>query len=253
MRTGWHDIWGRAHGPVSRLAPPTRLVAGGLVFLACLVSAPTGAAGTLLLFGLTAAWLGATAPPLRLLLGLVALGLSLFGPYLLLALLLHEGPADDVGSWSRALAAPWSVVAHGLAGMLVSVTTVATLDAVDLREGLLRLPLPRSVTAILLQVVHQSAPLLYETRQIGAAMALRGATRGGRAAWRVLFSLPSVWLPRVVARAERLAASIELRGFHEEDAQATREHPRGAADTLALVLALAALVATLGHRFGALS
>ena len=43
------------------------------------------------------------------------------------------------GSWAAALRVPSGVVAHGLAGMLVSIATVSALSASDLREGLLRL------------------------------------------------------------------------------------------------------------------
>jgi energy-coupling factor transporter transmembrane protein EcfT len=125
--------------------------------------------------------------------------------------------------------------------MLVSIGTVASLSASDLREGLLRLPVPRVVSAILLQIVHQAATLFYETRRVASAVAVRGASNARVTGWRVLSSLPRVWLPRIIVRAERVAAAMELRGYCDGDLRSFRQHRMGLADGAALVLAIGVL------------
>ncbi len=97
--------------------------------------------------------------------------------------------------------------------MLVSAATATSLTVTDLGRGLGRLPVPRMVSSILVQIVQQTATLWDETRSVAAAMALRGASGAGLTTWRVLASLPRVWLPRVILRAERVSAAMEIRGY----------------------------------------
>jgi energy-coupling factor transporter transmembrane protein EcfT len=215
MRAALHEVWGCARGPVSRLAPQSRILTGAALFAACMVAPASSRAGLALLAVAAIGWLVACRTPLRIVHGAVLLGLSLFLPYFLLVPVLAGGATLE--HWPAAAHAPSSVVAHGLAGMLVSIATVTTLSASDLREGLLRLPVPTLVSAILLQIVHQTAALGYETRRIASAMAVRGASGKGLAALRVLASLPQVWLPRVLIRAERVASAMEVRGYCEQD------------------------------------
>ncbi len=196
-----------------RAAPRTRLVAGTAIFTACMVSTGATLAGSQCACVVCGAWLLACRPPWRVLRTSLLLGLALFLPYFLLLPLLPDAPSGTVESWRRALVVPWTILLHGLCGMLVCTATVTSLSASDLREALLRLPVPGIVSAILLQIVHQTATLFYETRRVAAAMAVRGAMSSGLAAWRVLFSLPRVWLPRVIVRAERVGAAMELRGY----------------------------------------
>jgi energy-coupling factor transporter transmembrane protein EcfT len=213
MHASLHDLWGCGRGPVLCATPPTRLVGGASFFAACLVS--TGATLTSSLYAsvICAAWLVMCRPPWKVVRASLALGLALFLPYFLLLPLLPDAPSAAATGWRRALVVPWTILLRGLGGMLVCASTVASLSTSDLREALLRLPVPRLVSAILLQIVHQTVVLSYETRQIMAAMAVRGASGGGHAAWRVLYSLPRVWLPRVIVRAERVGAAMELRGY----------------------------------------
>jgi energy-coupling factor transporter transmembrane protein EcfT len=110
-----------------------------------------------------------------------------------------------------------------------------------LREGLTQLPLPGIVSAIVVQIVHQTASLFYETKRVASAMAVRGASGGGRAAWQVLWSLPRVWLPRIVDRADRVADAMELRGYCDGETRTLRSRRMRAADWAALALALAVL------------
>jgi energy-coupling factor transporter transmembrane protein EcfT len=231
---------------VRRLAPHSRLLAGALVLAACLI-APTGTLRGVAFIGLAGAgWIAACGLPRRATTSYVLLGLTIFLPYFLLAPLLLDGPAPAgvAGRWLHALAVPWDVLVHGLAGILVTAATISALTVSELRAGLDALPVPRLVAAIVLQIVHQSAALAGETGRVAAAVAVRGAAGRGLSALPVLAALPRVWLPRIIERADRIAAAMELRGFAETDLQSDTI-PTSAADR-AVLAALAAVVAVAG-------
>lgn len=241
MRTSLHDVWGCARGPIRKLAPEVRLLAGSAVFGGCMVSSAATASGVGCAGGIAATWLLACRPPGRVLGATLLLGLALLLPYFLLLPLIPGSSGAVADRWFEALMVPWTILMRGLCGMLVCVATVTTLTASDLREALLRLPVPTLVSVILLQIVHQTATLFYETRRVAAAMAVRGASAGGRTAWRVLFSLPQVWLPRVILRAERVGAAMELRGYCEVTPRFQQRTPLRVRDVVALGAALGAL------------
>jgi cobalt/nickel transport system ATP-binding protein len=136
---------------------------------------------------------------------------------------------------TRPFAIVWSVFMRGMSSLLVSVATITTLSAGDLREGLMRLPVPGVVSAILLQIVHQTATLAYETRRVASAMAVRGASSGGLTMWRLLSSLPRVWLPRIVRRADRVACAMELRGYCDVVVEFRKPMRMRLADIIALL------------------
>jgi energy-coupling factor transporter transmembrane protein EcfT len=197
----------------------------------------------------TCAWLIGCRPPLKTVGNAALLGLALFLPAFFLAPLIRNGPSEATWNWSRAMAVPWSIFVRGLCGMLVSLGTVTSLSASDLREGLVRLPIPRLVSAILLQIIHQTGTLVDETRQVAWAMAVRGASGGGRTAWRVLSSLPQVWIPRVVLRAEDVAAAMEIRGYGLDSIRSFRRDRLRAGDAVVLALALGFLACAIALRW----
>lgn len=254
MRSSWHEIWGCARGPVTRLAPQVRLLAGAGVFAACMVSPATTGPGLLVLATAVGGWLAACRLPWRTLRLLLLLGLALFLPYFLLTPLIHAGtPATPGRSWAEALRVPWGVFCRGTCGLLVSVATVASLSASHLREAMVRLPIPYVVSAILIQIVHQTGALFNETRRVAAAMAVRGASSGGRTAWRVLSSLPQVWLPRIIQRADRVSAAMELRGYAGGEIHSFESVAWTAADAAALLFVLILLGVAATLRFGVLA
>jgi cobalt/nickel transport system permease protein len=206
MRRGWLDVWGSAAGPVTRLAPQARILAGVGMFAACLAARPAIASGSVVVAATVAVWLLLCRPPARLVLATSIFSLALFAPAFVIA----------------PLAPAWTVFARGSSTVLVSVATIATLGVVDLGDGLAGLPIPRPVTALAGQIVHQAGTLVGETRRIVEAMAVRGAVGNSRAGVNLLGALPRVWLPRIVSRAERVAAVMELRGFGPETAAGRR-------------------------------
>lgn len=252
MRTSWHEIWGSGRGPAARLAPQTRILAGAAFFAACLMSPALSAPGTAFIAVTTAAWIRASGLPGRVLRSSVLLGLAMFLPYFLLVPLMVKGPSvtGPGTGWAAALAAPWGILLHGLAGLLIATATIATLTASDLRGGLLALPFPRVLAAILVQIVHQTFVLLSETNRVAAAMAVRGGSGKWRATVRMLSSLPRVWLPRILGRADRVAAAMEIRGFAEADLRIFGHREIGVPDAVVIVLAVAllAVAATLRLR-----
>jgi energy-coupling factor transporter transmembrane protein EcfT len=236
MRRSWLDVWGSAAGPVTRLAPQARILAGASMFAACLVPRPATALGSLLVAGTVVAWIVLCRPPARLVGAALIFSLALFSLAFVIA----------------PLAPAWAVLARGVGTVLVSVATIATLGITDLDDGLAGLPLPRPVTALVTQIVHQTGTLAGETRRIVQAMAVRGAVGNARAGVSLLGALPRVWLPRIVLRAERVAAVMELRGFGPETA-AVRRISMTTTDIVCVLSAALWLGLTLALRYKGVS
>jgi len=191
-------------------------------------------------------WLLACGVPWRVARASLLLGVVLILPYAVLVAWVGDGgggvPVE--ASWWK----PAGFAVRGMAGMLVSIGTVTALTASDLRNALRRLPIPGMVSAIVLQIVHQAAELGGETRRIASAMAVRGASRG-RGGWRVLMGLPTVWLPRVILRAERVGAAMEVRGYCEQPVTPAEKGELRAADLIAWVAVAVALAASVALRW----
>jgi len=220
------------------------------MFVACLIAPAASAAGGIAIAGVVAAWLVACRPPRRRLASALLLGALLFLPYFLLVPMVHARstfPAET--SWSRALSVPWAVLLHGMACMLVSAGAASSLDMSDLRRGLSRLPIPAMAVLILIQILHQSATLAAETRRISMAMAVRGASGRRGAAWRVLSSLPRVWLPRIFERADRVAAAMEVRGYCEADLRSFPRDPLKGADAITIIATSLLIGTSIAIRF----
>jgi energy-coupling factor transporter transmembrane protein EcfT len=239
MRTRWHEMWGSGRGPVTRLAPQSRILVGAALFGACLTAPARSPAGAGFIGATALGWLLACGMPRRAAGSFLFLGLAMFLPYFLLVPFLGG---------SRT-AVPTDILVHGLAGVLVAAAGVTTLSLSDFRRGLLALPLPRVATAVVVQIVHQASELVSETGRVMGALAVRGGSGGGRAARRALVSLPRVWLPRVVGRAERVAAAMELRGYAEADLRVFGRRPLRAEDLAAIAGGLAWLAVAAGLRW----
>lgn len=247
-----HNLWGCGRGPAAALAPQSRILAGALLMAAC-VTAPAGAAaGTAFIATVTIVWAVACGIPRRAAGSFALLGLAMFLPYFLLVPLLASERPDATGQAfaAGAAAAPWDVFLHGMAGMLLAAATVSSLGPGDLRRGLLALPVPRVLTAILVQIVHQTGELLGETRRLAAAYAVRGAAGRRKAGPAILAALPRIWLPRVIGRAERVAAAMELRGYAEADLRVFGTPPIGAADAAVIIVVIGVLAFAAGLRLG---
>jgi energy-coupling factor transporter transmembrane protein EcfT len=244
MRDAWDTLSGSARGPAGRLSPQARILCGASVFTACLVAPASTAEGIAAVAAALTAWLFLTRPPARLILSTLTLGLVLFLPYFLLTPLIVSGGSRT--DWTDALSVPWAVFFRGITSMTAAISTASTLSMSSLRRGLCCLPVPEIVSAVLLQIVHQTVNLVCETRRIAQAVAVRGGTRGYRTALRLVSSLPRVWLPRVVDRGERAADAMEVRGYRQHDITPRRTATWSPTDFSAIgvsVLCLGAVVA----------
>ena len=236
MKNVWHTAWDSARGPIKRLAPQTRIVCGISAASVCIIAPATHATGIATAAGILTIWTLLIQPPLRVARTTLLLALVLFLPYFLLTpLILFESSATD---WGAALAATWAVFFHGTTVMTVSVFTVTTLSISALRQGLERLPTPDIINAVLIQIVHQTINLYYETRRMAQAIAVRGGTNGYHTAFRIIVSLPGVWLPRMVDRAERVADAMALRGYCQRDISPSGSVATTLKDALAKIVSL---------------
>ena len=248
MKNAWHELWGGGSGTAKRLAPQSRILCGAML-LATAVAVPVDhLAGVLFLIAVVTVWVLACRPQGRVFRMFFTLGLVFFLPYFLLVPLIRL--EHETLGWDAALLTAWKVAARGQAGLLITTATVSAMSLGDVRQGLLALPLPHLVRLIVFQILHQTAELFYETRRITAAIAVRGAAGRVQTGWRLLVSLPTVWLPRVLCRAERVAAAMEIRGYGGDAGDNADRPPLSFADTGALGLAISAFLTALLWRGG---
>jgi energy-coupling factor transporter transmembrane protein EcfT len=187
--------------PVGRLTPGARLAAALLLLAACLLLHPARIIELALATALVLLWALLCRLSGRRLRAVLLTAALLLGPALLLRRLPGIGPPLFDLSFRSAAAV---TIALALAGVL----------DVDAFAGVLEgWPLPRAVRTILDQIVRALPLLARESAGIARAVAVRGGASGMRAALRVSTALPSVWLPRIVDRAERTARAAEVRGW----------------------------------------
>lgn len=180
---------------------------------------------------------------------LLLLGTVALLPYFALAALLPGGVGLVDGQLHAGVVVA-SLLVRALGGLAVSLSTIATLTPGELRQALA--PLPPALSAILLQIVHQTAFLAYETHRIASAMSVRAASTGVRTACKLVASLPQVWLPRIVQRADRVSFAMELRGYCDFDHRRSPRPRLRRADWFAVLATTAALALSIGARLGSL-
>lgn len=237
MKSLFHETWGSACGPVKRFAPQTRLLCGLILFFSALILPVYTLTGVLSATVLVLMWWAACRPSGWLTLAFSLVGLLMFLPYFLLIPIIPTEEVSGIERWKQGFFATWNVVFHGMAGLYITTMTMTTVTVSELRRGIFSLPIPTLISAILLQIVHQSAALMYETRQVTSAIRVRGAAGGGLSSWRVLFAFPKVWLPRVIFRADRVSAAMEIRGFCENEIQRGSAPDWAVQDRIALLCA----------------
>ena len=200
-------------GPVSRLSPPNRLICG-ITVLAITLIIPVGYwYSVLAACTLTAGWILCCKVPGKSLLHVLTLATGMFAPFLVLAPLTHYKTGL---SWLESFITPLRISLRGTLCMLTCTATFSTLNLSELRGALYSLPLPRIVSVLILQIVHQSTMLKKETSRMLAAYRLRGLTTAGfLMRMRCLCAFPVLWLLRLTIRAERIGNAMELRGFTE--------------------------------------
>jgi cobalt/nickel transport system permease protein len=239
------DWFGRGRGVLRNPAPVTRLLAWILVTVACLLLRPSIWYELLVALGLLSIWLGATRPPRSGVFKLLGLGLIFFVP--VFVLLPWTGRSEEYTQlWgvlsvrSDAWVAPFNVLARGILCLLLGYGLIVSVEKSEFQQALVRLPLPRVVVVMVHQILRWLGPLVEESTSIGRAVALRGGSRGFKTGLRLTSALPAAWLPRVLSRAERVSAAMQVRDYRGELMDPGPWRP-GAADAWTLILSALAL------------
>jgi energy-coupling factor transporter transmembrane protein EcfT len=106
-----------------------------------------------------------------------------------------------------------TLAVHTSAIVALTVTLTGTLRPGELERLLAGRRWPPTLRALLVQILRGVPLLARETAGIARAVALRRGIGGLRTGWRLAAALPAVWLPRVLARAERTTRAAEVRGW----------------------------------------
>ena len=196
-----------------RLAPSTRLVCGTLVFATCLVAPVPSPPGICIVGGAAIGWVTLCGPPGKRLLALCLYSMALFLPLFLLTPWLERAALTCGNSWLDAAAIPLAMSLRGTCCVFVCAATMAVLDVADFGAALGSLPIPRIIQHLLMQVAHQTSMLTDESQRISAAVRIRGLPSGFTSKLRFLPAVPTIWLLRIMNRADRIGAAMDLRGF----------------------------------------
>lgn len=239
------EWFGCGRGKLKMSAPITRFIAWILVTTACLLLRPSLWYELSLAAGLLVAWLAVTRPPRSGIFKLLGLGLIFFVPVFIL--LPFTGRSEQwIDLWgvisvrSDAWVAPFNVLVRGIFCLLLGYGLIASVDKSEFQQALIRLPLPRVIVVMVHQVLRWLGPLVEESTSIGRAVALRGGTRGFKTGLRLTKALPAAWLPRVLARADRVSAAMQVRDYRGELMDPGPWRP-AASDAWTLLLSILAL------------
>ena len=262
MKPRLSGLFGAGRGPLARAAPPVRLITGILLVAAALLTPLTGP-GAVVLPVLAVLTIVAAGLPARHAFAFAGLALLLYVPLVtLLALPTLRAMSGDLlaaagaggeamNTWlagvvrEPAIRRIGGIVLRGTALLLVTVATISTIGPRDVHVAIGGLPLPRDVRLVLLQIVQQTGMLLNETRRVRDAVAVRGGARGRGGV--LLAALPTAWLIRVTERAERVADSMEVRGYLKTGFGERRIDWRPA-DAVAVVAGVTAIIVAVTLR-----
>jgi len=245
-------LWGHGRGPARRLAPNALLLCWLAAIGTCVVARPSVPAELGLIAGLCAVWLLACGPALRVLVRVLLLGLILFLPFFLLLPWTGQGAGQtELGPLTLrddAWVAPWHVLVRGVACLFLGLGLVSALDEAGFQEALGRLPMPRSLRVMVHQIFRSLEPLLTESVGMGRAVAVRSGRAGWQTGLMLARALPSVWLPRVLLRADRVTRAMQVRGYAGELLE-PRQRSWSGREVLAILSSLAALALAVGLRW----
>jgi energy-coupling factor transporter transmembrane protein EcfT len=173
--------------------------------------------------------------------------MALFLPLFLLTPWLEAAGPVRGNPWINAAEIPLAMSLRGTACVFVCASTMAVLDVADFGAALGTLPIPRIIQHLLMQIAHQTAMLTNESQRISAAVRIRGLPSDITSKLRFLPALPTIWLLRIMNRADRIGAAMDLRGFEFF----TRSSPANFSlmDGLAVTTALLMLGASLSIRW----
>jgi energy-coupling factor transporter transmembrane protein EcfT len=224
------EFFGSGRGPLVNAAPAVRLLTGFLMLLAVLLVPSLPVVGVAMVALAMVTMLVLTGLPAGHLTRVLALGLLFYAPLVSLLALptllptaralldaAFAGPeqareAIAVLRYDPSIHRIGWILLKGVASLTVTLATVATVSAAEIRLAIGSLPLPTSTRLILIQIIQQTGMLLDETARVRNAVSLRSGSRGSRGLV-LAGALPVAWLTRVAGRADRVAAAMEVRGY----------------------------------------
>ena len=173
--------------------------------------------------------------------------IALFLPLFLLTPWLEAAGPICGNPWLDAAQIPLAMSLRGTCCVFVCAATMAVLDLADFGAALGPLPIPHIIKNLLMQIAHQTAMLANESQRISVAVRIRGLPSGFTPKLRFLPAVPTIWLLRIMNRADRIAAAMDLRGFESF----TRSSPASISlmDGFAVTTALLALGAGISIRW----
>ena len=173
--------------------------------------------------------------------------MALFLPLFLLTPWMESAGAVRGNPWLDAAEIPLAMSLRSTACVFVCASTMAVLDMADFGAALGTLPIPRIIKHLIMQIAHQTAMMTNESQRISAAVRIRGLPLGLAYKLRFLPAVPTIWLLRIMNRADRIGAAMDLRGFEFF----TRASPANFSlmDGLAVTTALLMLGASLSIRW----
>jgi energy-coupling factor transporter transmembrane protein EcfT len=205
-----YAIWGCGKGPLRLLHAHIRILSGILLGCSSLVVPLNSVLDMLIAAAVTICWCLLAAIPLRMVARVAVASAVLFLPFVLLAPWMTVDPSGASPAILRAMQAA-AIALRSTCSLFIAASTISVLAIQDLHYGLASIRLPRTITVLIIQLVNQTMHLAEETARIISVFRLRGAT--GMRNLIVLFSFPTVWMVRILFRAERTAAAMIVRGY----------------------------------------
>ncbi len=238
------SLWGISSG-LESLAPPTRLLLGASLLVGLFATVPSSIDAVVWIILTLSIWVLVLRTPARLVLGIV-LGAAFFGSpiFALSAVVGTLGWDARIYDISNGLLHAARILLKGGALTLVALTTLSSLDPSQLQDGMRRLRLPPMLAGLITQILVQTGRLFEETQSMVRAARLRVGSSGPSTAWLLARGIPRMWLPRVMARAERVALAMAIRGFDGRLGLGDPK-PAGPADRWAVATALVWLTLSL--------
>jgi hypothetical protein len=237
--------WGCGNGFARRLQPNIRILTGVISGMACLIIPLHSLWEISIIIGVTMCWCMLSGMPRKMIISCIIASFILFFPFFLLT------PWMTTGSFTTAplidrIAQAGAIALRSTCCLFVAASTIAALAIQDVHRGLACAPIPRTLVALIVQLINQTMLLTEETARIIGVLRLRGASGAG--SLRVIFSFPIVWMVRMFFRAERSAAAMTVRGYGVEAVTARESVKLTIADMLAVISASAVLVVSLLMR-----
>jgi energy-coupling factor transporter transmembrane protein EcfT len=192
-------------------------------------------------------WIWLCGLPWKMQVGLLLYAILLFSPFFLFTPWLETTQPPAGYNWFGTAKIPLEISLRGTACIFVSASTIAVLDLAEFNVGLASLPIPPTIRHLLIQIVHQTAMLTNESQRISSAVQIRGLPSGFTPRLKFLSALPTIWLLRIMHRADRIAAAMDLRGF--ENTPCASRAKLGFLDGFAMFTALLLLGATITMRW----